>query len=153
MQNQLAVVVRDLSFQNDRRPTLEGLSFTIERGSIFGFLGPSGAGKSTTQNILTGLLRGYTGDVEVLGAALDQVSSFSNSDTFLSLLAPGQWISSSIPGSGFQNFQGTSMAAPHVTGAWAVLKQRSPGASVSTVLGALQSTGLPVTDARNGATP
>ena len=30
------------------------LSFTIEKGRIYGFLGPNGAGKSTTMNILTG---------------------------------------------------------------------------------------------------
>lgn len=67
MHTQPAVLVRDLCFQYDQSPTLNQLSFTIERGSIFGFLGPSGAGKSTTQNILTGLLRGYSGQVEVLG--------------------------------------------------------------------------------------
>lgn len=38
-------------------PAVHDLTFTIERGEIFGFLGPSGAGKSTTQRILTGLLR------------------------------------------------------------------------------------------------
>jgi fluoroquinolone transport system ATP-binding protein len=51
-------------------PALSGLSFTIARGEIFGFLGPSGAGKSTTQNILIGLLRSYRGSVRVLGKSL-----------------------------------------------------------------------------------
>ncbi len=51
-------------------PALRGLRFTIKRGEIFGFLGPSGAGKSTTQNILTGLLKGYQGQVSVLGKDL-----------------------------------------------------------------------------------
>ena len=44
------------------------------------------------------------------------------------------------------------MATPHVAGAWAVLKQLSPGASVATLLSHLQSTGKPITDADNGIT-
>ena len=43
----------------------------MEPGEIFGFLGPSGAGKSTTQKILIGLLRGYGGEVRVLGKRLE----------------------------------------------------------------------------------
>lgn len=39
------------------------ISFTIEKGEIFGFLGPSGAGKSTVQNIMTGLLKLQKGSV------------------------------------------------------------------------------------------
>ncbi len=51
-------------------PAIETLNFTIRSGEIFGFLGPSGAGKSTTQKILTGLLKGYRGQVTVLGKDL-----------------------------------------------------------------------------------
>jgi subtilisin len=82
----------------------------------------------------------------------DRISSFSNSAAFLSLLAPGESITSSLPGGGFGVKSGTSMAAPHVTGAWAILKQQSPQATVSEVLTALQTTGLPLTDPRNGVT-
>lgn len=39
------------------------VSFSIEKGRIFGFLGPSGAGKSTVQNIMTGLLSLQRGEV------------------------------------------------------------------------------------------
>ena len=72
------------------------------------------------------------------------VSSFSNSATFLNLLAPGSSINSSVPGGGFHVFSGTSMAAPHVAGAWAVLKSKAPGASVTQVLSALTSTGVSI---------
>ena len=82
----------------------------------------------------------------------DVVSSFSNSATFLALLAPGSAITSSVPGNGFAAFDGTSMAAPHVAGAWAIIKQRAPSASVTSVLSALRTRGLPVTDFRNGIT-
>jgi subtilisin family serine protease len=78
----------------------------------------------------------------------DDVSWFSNIAPFLSLLAPGDGINSSVPGGTFAVFSGTSMAAPHVAGAWAVAKQAIPGASVTTILQALQQTGKPVTDSR-----
>ncbi|NMQ18949.1 hypothetical protein E4P82_06835 [Candidatus Competibacter phosphatis] len=82
----------------------------------------------------------------------DIVSSFSNSASFLDLLAPGSSINSSVPGGGYESWNGTSMAAPHVAGAWAVLKQAKPAAGVAEVLNALKSTGKAVTDARNGIT-
>ncbi len=86
------------------------------------------------------------------GTVTDRVSSFTNMASFLSLLAPGRWIASSVPGGGFANFAGTSMATPHVAGAFAVLKQKAPAASVSQLLGALQTTGLPVLDPPAGLT-
>lgn len=43
------------------------LSFTIEKGQIYGFLGPNGAGKSTTMNIITGCLGASEGEVKVNG--------------------------------------------------------------------------------------
>ncbi|MCP5198337.1 MAG: S8 family serine peptidase [Gammaproteobacteria bacterium] len=82
----------------------------------------------------------------------DAVYSTSNSASFLDLLAPGTSIYSSVPGGGYESWNGTSMAAPHVAGAWAVLKQAKPAAGVAEVLSALKSTGKAVTDARNGIT-
>ena len=79
----------------------------------------------------------------------DQVSWFSNVASFLSLLAPGEGIVSSIPGGGFTPFNGTSMAAPHVAGAWAVIRGAAPSASISAILGALRQTGKPVKDTRS----
>ena len=43
------------------------LSFTIEKGQIYGFLGPNGAGKSTTMNIMTGCLAASEGEVRIDG--------------------------------------------------------------------------------------
>jgi fluoroquinolone transport system ATP-binding protein len=66
------IEVRGLHFtyHGADEPAVAGLDFAIERGEIFGFLGPSGAGKSTTQKILIGLLRGYRGEVSVMGRDL-----------------------------------------------------------------------------------
>lgn len=54
------------------RPVLDGISFSIARGEVFGLLGPSGAGKSTTQRILMGLLRGHSGKTEIFGRPIGQ---------------------------------------------------------------------------------
>jgi subtilisin family serine protease len=86
------------------------------------------------------------------GTIADEVSVFSNSASFLKLLAPGAVIVSSIPGGDFDAKSGTSMAAPHVAGAWAVIKQKVPTATVGQVLFALQHSGLPITDPKNGIT-
>jgi subtilisin family serine protease len=78
----------------------------------------------------------------------DQVADYSNVAPFLSLFAPGSNIVSSYPGGVFAESSGTSMAAPHVAGAWAILKQAVPGASVDEVLQALVGTGVMITDPR-----
>ena len=63
------IKVSDLNFTypGASNPTLFNLSFEIQQNEIFGFLGPSGAGKSTTQNILIGLLKDYSGSAAVSG--------------------------------------------------------------------------------------
>ncbi|WP_160164985.1 S8 family serine peptidase [Chrysiogenes arsenatis] len=78
------------------------------------------------------------------------VSPFSNSAAILDLLAPGSSINSSISSGGYASWNGTSMATPHVAGAWAVLKSMKPSATVTEILSAFQSTGLSITDTRNG---
>ncbi len=79
-----------------------------------------------------------------------RVNNSSNEASFLSLLAPGTDIDAASYFGFYTVKTGTSMAAPHVAGAWAILKQAVPGASVSSVLAALRGTGAPITDARTG---
>lgn len=79
----------------------------------------------------------------------DVVDSYSNSASFLTMLAPGTNINSSVPGGGYAQFSGTSMAAPHVTGAWAVYKSKMSNASITDVLNAMLATGKKITDSRN----
>ena len=84
-----------------------------------------------------------------VGATDDErvVAEFSNSSNGLDFLAPGIDVRSSVPG-GFEEFGGTSMAAPHVTGAWAVLKAKNALARVNDVATALGQSGLEITDDR-----
>ena len=65
--------------------------------------------------------------------------------------APGTNITSSVTGGGYSAASGTSMATPHVAGAFAVLRQADPAAGVSTLAAALTSTGFPLTDSRTGS--
>jgi hypothetical protein len=81
----------------------------------------------------------------------DGFSGFSNRSPMLSLVAPGEHIETSVPGDVFQFATGTSMAAPHVAGAWALLKGILPTVSVDTALVALQRTGVPIVDGVSGA--
>lgn len=46
---------------------VDNLSFTVEKGQIYGFLGPNGAGKSTTMNIMTGYIGATSGEVLING--------------------------------------------------------------------------------------
>jgi len=80
----------------------------------------------------------------------DLVSSFSNLSDQTAVFAPGSGIYASVPGGDYGVKNGTSMAAPHVAGIWALLKQARPSASVNQILNALTSTGKPLTDQRAG---
>ena len=82
----------------------------------------------------------------------DAVSYFSNVGALLTFFAPGHTITSSVPGGGYATWGGTSMAAPHVAGAWALLRSYAPGATVDEIQIALEDSGLPVTDGRSGGT-
>jgi fluoroquinolone transport system ATP-binding protein len=70
------LTVENLVFKypQNKEDTLKGLSFSIAKGEVFGFLGPSGSGKSTTQKILYKLLNGYSGNVTFLNRPLSDWS-------------------------------------------------------------------------------
>jgi len=60
----------EFTYPKSKKKAVNGVSFEIKKGEIFGFLGPNGAGKTTTQKIIIGLLKNYDGDVELLGKNL-----------------------------------------------------------------------------------
>ncbi|GAA0926173.1 ABC transporter ATP-binding protein [Virgisporangium aurantiacum] len=62
-----AVVARGVHKAYGDVRAVDGVSFTVDRGEFFGVIGPNGAGKTTLIEILEGLRRADTGEVEVLG--------------------------------------------------------------------------------------
>lgn len=62
-----AIAVRELTRRFGDFVAVDGLSFDVEAGEIFGFLGPNGAGKTTAIKMLTGLLDPSEGDAWVAG--------------------------------------------------------------------------------------
>jgi len=62
-----AIQVRELTRDYNGLRAVDGITFTIEAGEIFGFLGPNGAGKTTTIKVLTGQLRPTSGTAQVAG--------------------------------------------------------------------------------------
>jgi subtilisin family serine protease len=83
-------------------------------------------------------------------SGVDALATYSNVASFISLLAPGSAVTSSVPGGGYATWHGTSMATPHVAGAFAIKKQQSPTASMSAILDDLRASGVVVDDRRSG---
>ncbi len=69
---QPAISIRDLTKRySNGKQALDGVSFDVERGSIFGLLGPNGAGKSTIINILAGMVQKTSGQASIWGFDID----------------------------------------------------------------------------------
>ena len=72
----IAIAVRDLTktyrtpFRRKKVEALRGVTFTVTRGHIFGFVGPNGAGKTTTIRTLMGLIKPTSGDASIFGHAI-----------------------------------------------------------------------------------
>ena len=62
-----AIQVENLTRDYDGLRAVDGISFEVQPGEIFGFLGPNGAGKTTTIKMLTGQLRPTSGNAQVMG--------------------------------------------------------------------------------------
>jgi ABC-2 type transport system ATP-binding protein len=62
-----AIEVNNLTRNYNGLRAVDGISFSVEKGEIFGFLGPNGAGKTTTLRMLTGQLRPTAGTAKVAG--------------------------------------------------------------------------------------
>lgn len=66
-----AIEAKDLTKRFGDFVAVNNVSFTIQRGEIFGFLGSNGCGKSTTMKMLTGLLDASSGSAKLLGHTVD----------------------------------------------------------------------------------
>ncbi len=82
----------------------------------------------------------------------DEVADFTNSAEFLDLLAPGTAIVSADPGGGLVVRSRTSIAAPHVSGAVAVVRSAEPSGGVQAIVSAFRLSGTPILDPGNGFT-
>ena len=114
-------------------------------------LGSINSPANATRAIAAAASSGGHGSVEVDTPAASGNSPFSSAGPAPYSLrfkpdvtAPGEDVASAAPGGGFVELSGTSMSAPHVAGAAAVLLQRHPGWTPAQVKSALVLTGVPV---------
>lgn len=83
----------------------------------------------------------------------DLIASSSNHNALVKLMAPGTSIKAAIPGNAYGLKSGTSMATPHVTGAFALLRNAKPTATIDQMLQALICSGKMVDQRRTAALP
>lgn len=69
-----AVQLENITHRYGKIIALDGLSFSVRQGEMFGFLGRNGAGKTTTLKLLMGLLRPDRGDIAVLGQPVKRMA-------------------------------------------------------------------------------
>ncbi|KAF7786473.1 hypothetical protein PRUB_a1048 [Pseudoalteromonas rubra] len=128
-----------------------GIATVISAGNDY-FDGAVGHPGCVSDAITVGGTMRADDDLLIVWNANGEVIWGTNMSEQVDVLAPGRSIASSVSGSRIINMSGTSMSAPHVAGAIAVLKQINPDASVDRIEQVLESTGVNVTDARNGIT-
>jgi ABC-type multidrug transport system ATPase subunit len=68
---QPVIQVKNLSKQYKNIAAVDGLSFTVNEGDVYGFLGQNGAGKSTTIRMLLTLVQPTSGEIELFGMKLN----------------------------------------------------------------------------------
>jgi len=117
----------------------QGLYDAIARANTANIFFVAAAGNSTTSTL--SYPAGYDLPNVISVASIDSnggLSSFSNfSSTWVDLAAPGGGIYSTLPGNTYGTYSGTSMAAPHVTGALALMRSAYPTATMNQLKQAL----------------
>ena len=77
-ETEAAVRLRKVTKRFGSKTAVDGVSLTIDAGSVFGLIGPNGAGKTTTFSMMAGYLHPTEGSLEVLGfapSAVDELRS------------------------------------------------------------------------------
>jgi len=62
--------IQDISKVIKGRKIIDSLSFSVNKGEVFGFLGPNGAGKTTTIRMIVGLIGITSGDIKIMGHSI-----------------------------------------------------------------------------------
>jgi ABC-2 type transport system ATP-binding protein len=70
MSNEPIVQLRQVTKRIGGKTIIDGISFDVPRGEVFGFLGPNGAGKTTTIRMMVGLMRLTEGDIRIAGKSI-----------------------------------------------------------------------------------
>lgn len=78
-----ALRVDDLRKSFDGNIALDGVSFDVPRGSIFGLLGPNGAGKTTLFSLAAGFLSADAGTIDILGTSVSRIDELQGRMTIL----------------------------------------------------------------------
>ncbi len=71
----MSVVVKDLRFSYGVNEVLKGIDVTASAGELLSILGPNGVGKSTLFRCMLGLLKGYSGIIEVGGLDINKLTA------------------------------------------------------------------------------
>jgi ABC-2 type transport system ATP-binding protein len=74
---QPAIKAKQIDKSYGRKPVLQGVTFSVQEGTIHGFVGPNGAGKSTTLEIATRLVLPTAGEIFILGKSVLDDPSFN----------------------------------------------------------------------------
>lgn len=69
--NDKIIEIKNLKMNYGNKEVLKGINLDIYKGNIIGYIGSNGAGKSTTIKILLGLVKGYEGNVHILGKNIE----------------------------------------------------------------------------------
>jgi len=69
-----ALEVRDISKTYTTVRAVEGLSFEVHKGEIFGLLGPNGAGKTTSIRMILDIIKADAGQISVLGGTMTEAT-------------------------------------------------------------------------------
>ncbi len=102
-----AITVTDLTKDYGSVLGVDSLSFTVEKGEIFGFLGPNGAGKTTTIRTILGLLDPTTGTASVLGADVSDEDAFIDVKQRIGYLPAELGFNEAVTGNALLNYYAT----------------------------------------------
>lgn len=71
---------------------VDGVSFSVKEGEVFGFLGPNGAGKTTTVRIITGIINPDSGKAQINGINVQENPSKAKEKIGISPEVPNAYI-------------------------------------------------------------